>query len=73
MALHKDYKQLVGSTICLMNAYYICYIVVVVVVVVVAAAAAAAAAVHNLGVIFDEHLTFSDQISSLSKSCYSQS
>jgi len=56
-----------------MNAYYICYIVVVVVVVVAAAAAAAAAAVHNLGVIFDEHLTFSDQISSLSKSCYSQS
>jgi len=25
---------------------------------------------HNLGIIFDEHLTFSDQISSLSKSCY---
>ena len=25
----------------------------------------------NLGFIFDEHLTFSDQISSLSKSCYS--
>ena len=26
---------------------------------------------RNLGIIFDEHLTFSDQISSLSKSCYS--
>jgi len=26
---------------------------------------------RNLGFIFDEHLTFSDQISSLSKSCYS--
>ena len=25
---------------------------------------------HNLGFIFDEHLTFSDQISALSKSCY---
>ena len=25
---------------------------------------------RNLGFIFDEHLTFSDQISSLSKSCY---
>jgi len=27
--------------------------------------------VRNLGFIFDEHLTFSDEISSLSKSCYS--
>jgi len=27
--------------------------------------------VRNLGIVFDEHLTFSDQISSLSKSCYS--
>ena len=26
---------------------------------------------RNLGFIFDENLTFSDQISSLSKSCYS--
>ena len=26
---------------------------------------------HNLGFVFDEHLTFSDQISTLSKSCYS--
>ena len=26
---------------------------------------------RNLGIIFDEYLTFSDQISSLSKSCYS--
>jgi len=26
---------------------------------------------HNLSIIFNEHLTFSDQISSLSKSCYS--
>ena len=26
---------------------------------------------RNIGFIFDEHLTFSDQISSLSKSCYS--
>ena len=26
---------------------------------------------RNLGFIFDEHLTFSDQISALSKSCYS--
>ena len=26
---------------------------------------------RNLGFFFDEHLTFSDQISSLSKSCYS--
>ena len=26
---------------------------------------------RNLGFIFDEHFTFSDQISSLSKSCYS--
>jgi len=26
---------------------------------------------RNLGIIFDKHLTFSDQISSLSKSCYS--
>jgi len=26
---------------------------------------------HNLGFIFDEHLTFSDQICALSKSCYS--
>ena len=26
---------------------------------------------RNLGFIFDEHLTFSDRISSLSKSCYS--
>jgi len=26
----------------------------------------------NHGFIFDEHLTFSDQISALSKSCYSQ-
>ena len=26
---------------------------------------------RNLGIIFDEHHTFSDQISSLSKSCYS--
>jgi len=25
---------------------------------------------RNLGFIFDEHLTFSDQISSISKSCY---
>jgi len=25
---------------------------------------------HNLGFIFNEHLTFSDQISALSKSCY---
>ena len=25
---------------------------------------------RNLGFIFDEHLTFSDQISALSKSCY---
>ena len=25
---------------------------------------------HNLGIIFDEHLTFSDKISALSKSCY---
>jgi len=25
---------------------------------------------RNLGLIFDEHLTFSDQISSVSKSCY---
>ena len=25
---------------------------------------------HNLGFIFDEHLTFSDQISARSKSCY---
>ena len=25
---------------------------------------------RNLGIIFDEHLTFSDQISSVSKSCY---
>jgi len=25
---------------------------------------------HNLGFIFDEHLTFSDQISSVSKYCY---
>jgi len=25
---------------------------------------------HNLGFIFDEHLTFSDQISSLSRSCF---
>jgi len=25
---------------------------------------------RNLGFIFDEHLTFSDQISSVSKSCY---
>jgi len=28
---------------------------------------------RNLGFIFDENLTFSDQISSLSKSCYSYS
>jgi len=28
-------------------------------------------AVHDVGLIFDEHLTFSDHISSLSKSCYS--
>ena len=27
---------------------------------------------RNLGFIFDEHLTFSDQISALSKSCYSR-
>ena len=27
-------------------------------------------AAGNLGLIFDEHLTFSDQISSVSKSCY---
>ena len=27
-------------------------------------------ATRNLGFIFDEHLTFSDQISSVSKSCY---
>jgi len=27
--------------------------------------------VRNLGFIFDEHLTFCDQISALSKSCYS--
>jgi len=27
---------------------------------------------RNLAFIFDEHLTFSDQISALSKSCYSQ-
>jgi len=26
---------------------------------------------RNIGFIFDEHLTFSDQISALSKSCYS--
>jgi len=26
---------------------------------------------RNLGIIFDEHLTFSDKMSSLSKSCYS--
>jgi len=25
---------------------------------------------HNLGFVFDEHLTFLDQISALSKSCY---
>jgi len=25
---------------------------------------------RNLGFVFDEHLTFSDQISALSKSCY---
>jgi len=27
--------------------------------------------VRNLGFIFDEHISFSDQISALSKSCYS--
>jgi len=26
----------------------------------------------NLGLLFDEHLTFSEQISALSKSCYSR-